>query len=218
MSRGPSITYGPTTYSKCILSLAAFLFAIGLTSCANIPKPAAAGGLSPAQPNVASTQVGANQASPGRGTHIVLPNPSLVGCKAPSCYQVLPDASSDASAVYPWQVSLDFNQPAVIGLTALYDQPTLIADVKGAIDERYGKWAQPGFTSGPVLIWRVEPPTGFVIQLSTNSYGMVQLIYLMIGARHPTSDHAATQFLRTCEKQTESPHFACQLARNAIRP
>jgi hypothetical protein len=194
--------------------LAACLFVLSLMSCTNSRKSPAANGTPPVQMHLASAQVGALTA-PGRVTHIVLPNESLIGCKAPSCYQVLPDASSDVSAVYPWQVILDFNQPAIIGLIALYDQPTTIDDVQAALDEHYEKWALADFRKGPVRLWRVDPPEKFAIQLATNGDGMVQLIYLSYGAKHPTSDQAAARALREC-KDGKVGAFGCGLLKNAL--
>jgi hypothetical protein len=213
--RGPWVAFGRIARSKCIGSLAALLFAIGLTSCAKSPKPAAPGGTPPAQLHLASARVEATTAL-GRGAHIVLPNESLIGCKVPSCYQVLPDASSDARAVYPWQVRLDFNQPTIMGLIALYDQPTTIDDVQAALDERYGKWALADFRTGPVRLWRIEPPNKFVIQLAVNDDGMVQLIYLSYGAKHPTSDQSSARILRECKEYDNSSGFMCGMMKKAL--
>jgi hypothetical protein len=205
--------------SKFIGVLAAFFFAFGLTSCTKSPKPAASGSTPPAQLRLASAQIRAIPTGTERDVRIVLPNASLVGCNSPSCYQVLPNASSDTisdtSAVYPWQVILDFNQPAIIGLTALYDQPVTIDDVQAAVDERYGKWAKANFRTGPVRLWRVESER-FSIQLSTNGNGMVQLIYLTFDARHPTSDHASARVLRECKERDNSAGFGCALMKNAL--
>lgn len=197
------------------------VFAITLASCANRPTSSASGNAAPPQLHLVSAAVSATPLAAisvvnTRASHIVLPNPALVGCKSASCYQVA-GRILRRKRYYPWQVSLDFNQPAIIGLTAFYDQPTSSDDVKAAIDERYGKWAVPHFTAGPVLIWRVEPPTGFVIQLSTSDKGMVQVIYLMFDAKHPTSDHVAAQFLRACEERANGSDFGCELARSALK-
>jgi hypothetical protein len=216
MSHGPSII-GHTTWSKCIGIIGATLFfAIGLTSCTKSSKPAALGGTSTAQLHLASAQVGVISTARDRSAHIVLPNASLIGCKVPSCYQVLPDASTDTSAVYPWQVDLDFNQPAIIGLTALYDQPTSIDDVQAAVDQRYEKWAVADFRTGPVRFWRVEPPEKFVIQLATNENGMVQLIYLSYDAKHPTSDQGAARILHECKEVDNTHGFMCGMMKKAL--
>ncbi|MFY9561598.1 MAG: hypothetical protein WAQ52_15300 [Terriglobales bacterium] len=47
---------------------------------------------------------------------------------------------------------------------AHYDKSVSMDDLKAAIDERYGKWAVAGFTTGSVMLWRVVPEK-FVIQL-----------------------------------------------------
>jgi hypothetical protein len=216
MSREPWIAFGRIEWAIRSAPKAAILFAIGLTSCANSPRPAASSSTAPAQLHLASAKVDASPASQTRGAHIVLPNESLIGCKTPNCYRVLPDASSDASAVYPWQVRLDFNQPAIIGLIALYDQPTSIDDVQAALDERYGKWALADFHTGPVRLWRVEPPAKFVVSLTTNSDGMVQLIYLSYNAKHPTSDQGAARVLRDCKERDNSNGFMCGMMQKAL--
>jgi hypothetical protein len=215
MLRGPWITLGRVEWSIRIGSLAALLFAIGLISCAKDLKPVAAIKTPPAQLYLSSAQVEAIPTASGRGAHIVLPNDSLIGCKTPDCYQVLPDASSDPGAVYPWQVRLDFNQPAIIGMTALYDQPTTIDEVQAAVDERYGKWAMANFRTGPVRLWRVESEK-FAIQLAVNDNGMAQLIYIQFAAKHPTSDRAAARILRDCKEQDGAAYFACAMVKKAL--
>lgn len=117
---------------------------------------------------------------------VILPNSKLIRCSASNCPPVLPDGT-DLRAVYPWQVSLDYTDGSVIGLTALYDQPTSIGDVQAAVDERYGKWAKAEFRTGPMRAWRVEPER-FVIELSQADTGMVRLIYLTFDPKHPTSE------------------------------
>lgn len=131
---------------------------------------------------------------------------------------MLPDASSDPSAVYPWQVRLDFNQPAIIGLTALYDQPTTIDDVQAAVDARYGKWAMEQFRTGPARLWRVDPPQKFAIGLSTNDDGMVQLVYLSYDPKHPTSDQGSARILRECNEQDNGNGFGCAMVKKALSP
>jgi hypothetical protein len=216
MLRGPWINFGRVERVKSIEFPASLLLAIGLISCANSQKPAGSIKTPPAQMHLANAQVRANPASPGRGAHIVLPDASLIGCKTFSCYQVLPDASSDPGAVYPWQVRLDFNHPAIVGLTALYDQPTTIDDVQAAIDERYGKWAMAHFRTGPVRLWRVESEK-FAIQLAVNDNGMAQLIYLQFDAKQPTSDHVAARILRDCNDQDNSGnYFGCAMVKKAL--
>jgi hypothetical protein len=98
----------------------------------------------------------------------------------------MPDPIADSHAVYPWQVSVDITDGKIIGLIARYDPITPIDVIKAAIDERYGKWALPGLDTGPAKIWRVEPEK-FVIQLGKGDNGMIQVIYLALGAKHPAS-------------------------------
>lgn len=124
---------------------------------------------------------------------VILPNPKLIGCSTTACPPVLPDGK-DSRSVYPWQVSLDYNNGSVIGLTALYDDPTTLKDVKAVIDERYGKWAWAANVKMDGGSWRVEPEN-FVIGLSTNDTGMVQVIYLSFDPKHPTSERVRKQIL-----------------------
>jgi hypothetical protein len=129
---------------------------------------------------------------------IILPDPKVIRCSTSNCPPVLPDGK-DPRVVYPWQVSLDYNNGSVIGLTALYDDPTSVNDVRTAVNERWGKFALK--SNGKILenLWRVEPEQ-LAISLSTNEYGMVQLIYLTFDARHPTSEKATQRFLDRWEK------------------
>lgn len=128
--------------------------------------------------------------TPGK---VVLPNPQLIRCSTSTCPPVLPDGT-DPHAVYPWQVSLDYNNGSVIGLTAFYDQPTSIDDVQAVVDERYGQWAMAQFRTGPGRIWRIEPEK-FIISLSKTDVGMVQLIYLTFDPKHPTSEKVLEKML-----------------------
>jgi len=118
--------------------------------------------------------------------NIILPDSKLIGCKASTCSRVMPDTVAGSHAVYPWQVSVDITDGAIIGLTALYDPSTPIDLIKASIDERYGRWAVPGLDKGPVKLWRIEPER-FVISLSTDDNGMISVIYLALGAKHPAS-------------------------------
>src|SRR5271155_3915528 len=93
----------------------------------------------------------------------------------------MPDPIADSHAVYPWQVLVDITDGAIIGLIARYDPVTPIDVIKAAIDDRYGKWAVPGLDKGPAKIWRIEPEK-FIIQLGTDSNGMIQVVYLALGA------------------------------------
>lgn len=135
------------------------------------------------------------KAGPERNKSILLPNPKLIGCKSSNCPQMLPDPAAE-EAVSPWQVSLDFADGKVIGLTALYDQPVSINEVRAAIDARYLKWANKSNDDRtvPVKLWRIEPET-VAIQLCVNDDGMVQLIYLIFDARHPLSEPVRKKFL-----------------------
>jgi hypothetical protein len=216
MAYGPFI-HGRTAWSKPLSSLGAALVLVSaFTSCTKSSSPTASAASLTPQLHRASAVAGNTPTAAGRGAHLVLPNESLIGCKTPSCYQVLPDASSDAGAVYPWQVRLDFNQPAIIGLIALYDQPTTIDDVQAAVDDRYGKWALANFRTGPVRLWRIDPPHKFVINLSTNSNGMAQLIYLSYDAKHPTSDQGSARALRECKEHDNSNGFGCYMVKKAL--
>jgi len=151
----------------------------------------------------ASMQNDASKAGHGSGKHFILPNPALLGCKTANCTQLLPDQKADPDAIHPWQLLVDFNGNQVIGLIALYDQPTTIDDLQAAVDERYGQWAVADFRTGPVRIWRVEPPQKFVIQLAVADSGMIQLIYIAYGAKHPMSDQAAEYLYCSMEKSAK---------------
>ncbi len=98
----------------------------------------------------------------------------------------MPSAPADSHAIYPWQVSVDITDGTIIGLTALYDPATPIDVIKASIDDRYGQWALKEFKSGPINLWRVEPER-LAINLSTNDNGMISVIYLAFGAKHPVS-------------------------------
>ena len=169
----------------------AFLYALILSACSHSAKPHdytkdfAAGMMRKALYRPPSTG-----GPPGK---IILPDPKVIGCSTSSCPSVLPDGKGPR-LVYPWQVSLDYNHGSVIGLTALYDDPTSVDDVRAAVNERYGKFAFDSNGKTPVNLWRVEPEK-LAISLSTNEYGMVQIIYLTFDARHPTSEKATKLFL-----------------------
>lgn len=188
-------------WSRRKRSAAAFLLAISLTSCTNATRP------DKPSANPAATQLRAVSAQAGpahdSSKHIVLPNPALLGCKTANCTQLLPDQKADPDAIHPWQLLVDFNGNQVIGLIALYDQPTTIDDLQAAVDERYGQWAVADFRTGPVRIWRVEPPQKFVIQLAVADSGMIQLIYIAYGAKHPMSDQAAEYLYCSMEKSAK---------------
>jgi len=75
-------------------------------------------------------------------------------------------------------------------MTAVYDKEISADDLKKAIDERYEKWAVPGFEKSQLKLWRVEPEK-FSIQLSVSDKndekkrfreaGTKQLIYITFG-------------------------------------
>jgi hypothetical protein len=104
-----------------------------------------------------------HQAKEENGKRIVLPNPQLLRCKSSDCFDLW-SGTPPANAVFPKQVSLDFNQGCIYGLTALYDKSIPLDDVRSAIDERYAKWVMPHFARPPMMIWRVEPEK-FIVDL-----------------------------------------------------
>jgi len=182
------------------LCAAALLLTISLTSCTNTAKPD-----KPSANPAASLPhtVSAQAAGQDSRKHVVLPNPALLGCQTANCTQVLPDEDVGPNAIYPWQVLVDFTDGKVIGLIAYYDQPTTTDELQAAVDERYGQWAMADFRTGPVRIWRVEPPQKFVIQLGRSGGGMAQLIYLTYGAKHPMSDELAAYWGCLMEKSAK---------------
>ena len=104
--------------------------------------------------------------APEKNTHIVLPNPKLLGCRASACSQLWPDDTSP-NAIYPRQVVVETfgDTPCPLGLQAIYEKSVPLENLKAAIDERYGKWALPSNITSPVKLWRVEPEK-FAIQLA----------------------------------------------------
>jgi hypothetical protein len=129
---------------------------------------------------------------------------------------MLPDPIPASETVYPWQVSLDFNDGGIIGLTALYDQPVTIDDLQAAVNERYGQWEKSQFRKGPMRIWRIEPEK-FVISLSTNNEGMVQMIYLAFDPKHPLSDPVRKKFVDRFDS-THPSDFARKLLLQSMTP
>jgi hypothetical protein len=105
-----------------------------------------------------------HQAKEENGKRIVLPNPQLLRCKSSDCFNLWP-GTPPANAVFPKQVSLDFNQGCIYGLTALYDKSIPVDDVESAVDERYAKWVVPPFAGPGLRLWRVESEK-FAIQLT----------------------------------------------------
>lgn len=148
--------------------------------------------------------------------YVILPNPKLIGCKTSNCPEMLPDHGADSKVVYPWQVIVDFTDGGIMGLTALYDQPTTMDEVKAAIDERYGKWAFPAGSSDRLQLWRIEPEK-FVINLSVNDDGMVQVIYLIFDPKHPLSDPVRKKFLDRLDA-THPDGFTRKMIQNSLTP
>lgn len=174
----------------------AFLFGLILSGCSRTTKPHDyTKDFAAAMVRKALYRPPSAGGPPGK---IILPDPRVIRCNPSSCPSLLPDGK-DPRVVYPWQVSLDYNYGSVIGLTALYDDPTSEDDVRAAVDERYGKFAFDSNGKSPVSLWRVEPEK-LAISLSTNEYGMVQLIYLTFDAKHPTSEKALKKFMEKWQK------------------
>jgi hypothetical protein len=109
------------------------------------------------------------QVKPGTSKRVILPNPKLLKCVSSDCSQLWQDKAPDANDIRPKQVVVDLlrDDYCPTGVMAHYDKSVSIDDLKAAIDERYGKWAMAHFTSGPVMLWRVESEK-FVISLSTS--------------------------------------------------
>jgi hypothetical protein len=171
----------------------AFVLAISVSACSRTGKPdnyERDKGLAAGFVAAALSRPQLPSGPPGK---VILPDPKLLRCSTSSCPSVLPDGK-DPRVVYPWQVSLDYNHGSVIGLTALYDDPSSVDDVRTAVNQRYGKFAFDSNGKTPVNLWRVEPEK-LAISLSTNKYGMVQLTYLTFDARHPTSEKATKRLL-----------------------
>ncbi len=128
-------------------------------------------------------------AQEAKNKRLVLPNPNLLRCKSSDCFQLWLDTPPQADAVFPKQLIVDMKENCLYGMTATYDKSVRLADVKAAIDERYGKWAYAGNDDIPVKLWRVEPEK-FAIQLSVADKkmniaeaGTKQAIYIAFGGR-----------------------------------
>jgi len=105
---------------------------------------------------------------------------------------------AEANAVFPKQTIIDMNQNCLYGMRVSYDKSVPLADVKAAIDERYGKWAYPKNDDAtmPVKLWRVESEK-FAIQLSVADKkdekmniaeaGTKEAIYIAFGGRSACS-------------------------------
>ena|SRR5256885_7243283 len=112
------------------------------------------------------------------GPHIVLPNSKLVGCKASGCSQVWQDIETSTTVIYPNKISIDIENGAVLGITALYDKSISVADLKASIDGHFGKSTYViDNETAPVKVWRVEPQR-ISIQLATEDDGTKSVIYL----------------------------------------
>jgi hypothetical protein len=116
------------------------------------------------------------------GSHVVLPNSKLIGCKASDCSLLWQDIPTDAAAIYPHNISIDIENGAVLGVEAHYDKSVSMGDIKASIDGHYGKstYVIDNETS-PVKVWRVEPEK-IAIQLAVENDGMKQVIYLSANA------------------------------------
>ena len=128
-----------------------------------------------------------------KNKRLVLPNPKLLRCKSANCFQLWLETPTEPSAIFPKQLSIDLRQNCLYGMTATYDKSVSLADVKAAIDERYGKSAYPENDDAaiPVKLWRVEAER-FAIQLSVADkkagkmniaeVGTKQAIFIAFGA------------------------------------
>ncbi len=131
-------------------------------------------------------------------SHLVLPNPKLLRCSSSDCFLLWMEKPAEANAVFPKQTIIDMNQNCLYGMRVSYDKSVPLADVKAAIDERYGKWAYPKNDDAtmPVKLWRVESEK-FAIQLSVADKkdekmniaeaGTKEAIYIAFGGRSACS-------------------------------
>jgi hypothetical protein len=126
--------------------------------------------------------IGAAAANHANGSHVVLPNSKLIGCKGSDCSQIWQDIPTDVGAIYPHSINIDIKNGAVLGMAVHYDKAISIGDIKASIDDHYGKstYVIDNETS-PVKVWRVEPEK-LVIQLSVENNGMKEVIYLSADA------------------------------------
>lgn len=128
-----------------------------------------------------------------KNKQLVLPNPKLLRCKSADCFQLWLVTPTEPNAIFPKQLSIDMKQNCLYGMTATYDKSVRLADVRAAIDDRYGKWAYATNDDAaiPVKLWRVEPEK-FAIQLSASNKkdekmnlaeaGTKQAIFITFGA------------------------------------
>jgi hypothetical protein len=125
---------------------------------------------------VGLTSHGETQHEPGK--HVVLPNPKLLRCMSSDCAQLWQDRPPDANDIYSKQLIVDlYNTPCPLGVMARYDNSVSMDDLKAAINERYGQWALADFSTGSLMMWRVEPEK-FAIQLSATDKRMAKLAKL----------------------------------------
>ena len=90
--------------------------------------------------------------------HVVLPNPRLVRHCSSICTHFWDGDSWGTNDIYPLQLAIDIaGHGCPRGVVALYDNSVSLADIKGALDQRYEKWANPENSRLRVKIWRVEP-------------------------------------------------------------
>jgi hypothetical protein len=122
---------------------------------------------------------------------IVLPNPKLLTCRGTDCSKLWSTESTN-NPVFPKQVILDTEQGCIYGMTAMYEKTVSFDELKGAIDEQYGKWALPGFDKSHTRLWRIEPEK-YAIHLAVldkrdekrgvAEAGTKEVIFLAIGGR-----------------------------------
>lgn len=125
------------------------------------------------------------QMSADNEANIMLPNPKLLNCATDHLWQ---SEQAAIKPIYPSQMHLDhFDQRGCPqGIVALYDKAVPFAQIKDALDQRYGKWSKSD--AEKIKLWRVEPEK-FAIQLAAiddsekgNEFeiekGMKQVIYL----------------------------------------
>ncbi|MGB2590645.1 MAG: hypothetical protein WA530_01740 [Candidatus Acidiferrum sp.] len=99
---------------------------------------------------------------------IVLPESDLIGCSSSSCSQLWQSMPSSSNAIYPRKLIIEMSSDGGCprGIVALYDKSVASDEIKAALDQRYGKWAQAGNATLPVKLWRVEPKK-LAIQLAS---------------------------------------------------
>jgi hypothetical protein len=126
-----------------------------------------------------------SQDKPAIERPIILPNPGLMRCGAAKLWQ---DEKVGTASIYPFQMTVDNfdSNGCPKGIIAVYDKAVPQADIRAALDKRYGKWGR--LDNGKGKVYRVESE-GFAIQLRTigdslketgtvGQEGMQQVIYL----------------------------------------